>query len=156
VLDPGPVAVLGTQGRYVGIRRQAVGVGADGHHRVEPQGCEVGHVVPGERLVPHMAQDAAEAAQPASPGADAAPVGHLDTAGIPHHHVGDVTPTIDEDTYLTTRLVGECRQVAGELLRDESLGRETASAEALELADLTGLEALGITEDGNGRDLGGE
>jgi hypothetical protein len=70
--------------------------------------------------------------------------------------VGDVTPTIDEDTYLTTRLVGECRQVAGELLRDESLGRETASAEALELADLTGLEALGITEDGNGRDLGGE
>jgi len=38
-------------------------------------------------------------------------------------------------------------EVAGELLGEEPLGREPTPVEALEQADLAGLEALGVAEE---------
>ena len=78
-LDPGArVAFVGRSARDVREAGQALVVGADRDHRVEPQHREVGQVVAVERLVADVGVDAAQAAQPAAAGAQAAPVGHLD------------------------------------------------------------------------------
>jgi hypothetical protein len=69
--------------------------------------------------------------------------------------VGDVTAPIDEHTHLATGLVGETGQVPRELLGDEPLRGEASPTQAFELADLAGLEALRVSEDADGRDLGG-
>jgi hypothetical protein len=46
--------------------------------------------------------------------------------------------------------VGERRQLAREVLGDEALRGKMAPGEALELADLAGLEAVGVPEDADG------
>jgi len=45
------------------------------------------------------------------------------------------------------------RELAGELVRDQAIGGEVAAVEALERADLARLEALGVAENADGRDL---
>jgi hypothetical protein len=48
-------------------------------------------------------------------------------------------------------VVTQRRELAGELVGEQAVGGEMASVEALEGADLTCLEALGVAEDADGR-----
>jgi hypothetical protein len=150
VLDAVPVPAARTQGPDVGEARETVGLGPDGDHGVEPQHGEVGHVVAVEGLVAQVGVDAAEAPQPPVPGADAAPVGHLDAARVSHHHVGHAATPIHQHADLAPGLVGEPAQLPRQLLGDQALRREPSAGQALELADLTGLQTVGVAEDPDG------
>jgi len=57
---------------------------------------------------------------------------------------------VDEHAYLPSGLVGEAAELAGELLGDEPFRGKMTAREALELADLAGLEAVGVPEDADG------
>jgi hypothetical protein len=48
-------------------------------------------------------------------------------------------------------VVAQRRELTGELVGEQAIGGEVASVEALEGADLTCLEALGVAEDADGR-----
>jgi hypothetical protein len=61
--------------------------------------------------------------------------------------VGHRAPAVDEDTHLAADLRSDLGQAAGELLGDQSFGRETATEQALQGANLAGTEALGVSED---------
>jgi hypothetical protein len=61
--------------------------------------------------------------------------------------MGHRAAPIHEDADLPADLVGELGQLASELVGDEAIGREMAAVEALERADLAGLESLGVSED---------
>ena len=149
-LDAAAVAVRRQQRRAVGASRQALLVGGDAHHRVEAQLREVGEVVLGEPLVREVGVDAAQPAQASPAGAHASPVRQLDRAGIADHHVGDRPGAVDEHPHLPADLPGELRELAGEVVGQEPVGRKAALREALELLDVVGLEAVGITEDAYG------
>jgi hypothetical protein len=64
--------------------------------------------------------------------------------------VGHLATPVDEHADLAAGLVGERRELAREVLGDEPLRGEVAPREALELADLAGLEAVGVPEDADG------
>jgi len=51
---------------------------------------------------------------------------------------------VEEHADLATDLAGELCQLAGQLVRDESVGRESPAGEAFERLDLAGLEAVRI------------
>jgi hypothetical protein len=65
-------------------------------------------------------------------------VGHR---SAPIHQHADRPPDVE----------AQRRELAGELVGKQAVGGEMASVEALEGADLTCLEALGIAEDADGR-----
>ena len=71
--------------------------------------------------------------------------------GVTHHHVLDVAAAIDQDTDLPPDLPADLGQLPRELLRQQSVGGNAAPEEALELANLTGLEAVRPAEDLDGR-----
>ena len=82
-----------------------------------------------------MGVDAAQAAQPAAAGAQAAPVRQLDAPAVADHHVGDGARAVDEHADLAADLAGELGEPPGELVGDEPVGGEAALREALELLD---------------------
>lgn len=65
----------------------------------------------------------------------------------PHHGVGHGAPAVHEDAHLAARGMGELRQLPGELVGDEAIGGKLTAEQTLELANLGGPEALGMTED---------
>ena len=91
--------------------------------------------------------EAAQAAQAAATGTQATPVGQLDRVGVAHHHVLDVAATIDQDADLSPDLPADRGQLPRELLRQQLIGGDTTPEEALDLANLVGLEAVRIAED---------
>ena len=134
-------------------RGQAVVVHAHRHDGVEAQQQQVGPVVARQPLVPKMGVAAAQAAQTPAAGPQAAPVGQGNRVGIAHHHVLDQPAAIEQHADLAPNLVADFGQVPGELLGDQPIGRHPTPEEALELASLTGLEAVRITEDLDGKCL---
>jgi hypothetical protein len=67
--------------------------------------------------------------------------------------VGHGTPSVHEDTHLSPDLLGELRQLAGELVGEQAIGREATAVEALQGADLARLESLRVAEDADLRFL---
>ena len=67
--------------------------------------------------------------------------------GFPHHHVLDVAAAIDQDPDLPPDLPADLGQLPREFLRQQPIGGNAAPEEALELANLTGLEAVRSAED---------
>ena len=132
---------------------QAVVVHAHRHHGVEAQQQQVAAVVARQPLVPEMGVEAAQAAQTPAAGPQAAPVGQGDRVGIAHHHVLDQPAAIEQHADLAPNLAADFGQVPRELLGDQPIGRHPAPEEALDPASLTGLEAVRITEDLDGRCL---
>ena len=59
----------------------------------------------------------------------------------------DLSAAIDEDTDLSPDLPADLRQLPRELLREQLIRGDTPSEQTLQLADLVGLEALGIAKD---------
>ena len=94
--------------------------------------------------------EAAQPAQAATTGAQATPVGELDRVGIAHHHVLDVAAAIDQHADLAPDLTADLGQLPRELLREQPVGGNAAPEEALELANLTGLEAVRLAKDLDG------
>ena len=64
-----------------------------------------------------------------------------------HHDVLDLSAAIDQDTDLSPDLPADLRQLPRELLREQLIRGDTPSEQTLQLADLVGLEALGIAKD---------
>jgi hypothetical protein len=58
--------------------------------------------------------------------------------------------SVDEDADRPADVVAQLRELPGELVGDEAIGRQVAAVEALEGADLARLEALGVAEDADG------
>jgi hypothetical protein len=69
--------------------------------------------------------------------------------------VGDVTPPVHQDTYLAADVAADLGELAGELVADEAVAGQPALVEALDGADLAGLETVGVAGDLDGRLLGG-
>ena len=151
--SPGVGSPAGARAAVMGERGQAVAVQAHRHHGVEAQQQQVGPVVPRQPLVPQMRVEAAQAPQAPPAGPQSAPVGQGDRVGVTHHHVLDQPAAIEQHADLAAYLVADLGQVPGELLRDQPIGRHAAPEEALEPARLTGLEAVRVTEDLDGRCL---
>lgn len=126
---------------------QAVGLGLHGHHRIEAQEREVGDVVAREPVPVEVGVDAAQSPETSPPGPQASPVGHLDGVAVPDHHVGYRPAAVDQDADLATDLAADLGQLAGEVVGDETLGGQTAAREALEGANLAGLESVRVPED---------
>ena len=135
----------------MGEGREPVVADADRHHGVEQEQEQVGLVVPRQTFAAEVRVEAAQPAQTATTGAQATPVGELDRVGVAHHHVLDVAAAIDQDTDLPPDLPADLGQLPRELLRQQSIGGNAAPEEALELANLTGLEAVRPAEDLDGR-----
>ena len=57
---------------------------------------------------------------------------------------------VEQHADLAADLARELGQLAGQLVRDQAVGREAASDETLERLDLAGLEAAGVAEDLDG------
>ena len=87
---------------------------------------EVCEVVTRQRFIAEMSVNAAESPQTSRTGPDPPPVREFDRAGIAHHHVGHGAATVDQDAHLPAGLMGDLGEGAGELLREEALGRKPA------------------------------
>jgi hypothetical protein len=61
--------------------------------------------------------------------------------------VGDVSPAVDEHADLAPDVPADLGELAGELVGDEAIGPQAASVEALDGADLAGLQPMGVAED---------
>jgi hypothetical protein len=62
----------------------------------------------------------------------------------------DCAATVEEDAYLASDVVRELGQLASQLIRDDSIIRDSALAETFERFDLTGLESSGVSVDLDG------
>jgi hypothetical protein len=58
----------------------------------------------------------------------------------------DVASSIDEDPDLAPDFPADLRQLACELVADEAVGGKAPPEQALELADLIGLQTAGVAE----------
>ena len=58
--------------------------------------------------------------------------------------------TVEQNAYLPSDVVRELGQLASQLIRDDSIIRDSALAEAFERFDLTGLESSGVSVDLDG------
>ena len=146
-LYPLAIAVGRPEGGGVGERREPVAVDADRHHGVEAEQEQVRFVVPRQTLAAEVRVDAAQAAQAAATGAQTTPVGQLDRVGVAHHHVLDIAPAVDQDADLSPDLPADLRQLPGQLLCEQLIGRDAAPEEPIEPADLAGFEAVRVAED---------
>jgi hypothetical protein len=63
--------------------------------------------------------------------------------------VGDVTTPVHQHPHHAPDVAADLRELAGELVGDEAIGRQAALVEALDGADLTGLQAVGVAENLN-------
>ena len=106
-----------------------------------------------ERLGVDVGVQAPEAPEAAHAGAHAAPVGQLDRARVADHHVGHGAPPVDQHPHLTPGLARQAGELARELLGEEAFRWQVASREAFELADLAGLEPVGVPEYADGAAL---
>ena len=146
--------VGGPEGGDVGLAGKALVGRSDCDHGVEPQQREVREIVAGERFVGYVRVNAAEPPQAPAAGAHAPPVGQLDRAGVPDHHMGDGAPAVHEHTHLAPGLVGDGAEVAREFVADQPLPGEPAPREALQLVNLTRFQAVGVSEDPDRNRLG--
>ncbi|MEE2673844.1 MAG: hypothetical protein VX466_08620 [Myxococcota bacterium] len=61
--------------------------------------------------------------------------------------MGDVAPAVHEHADFASDLAADLGELAGKLVREEPVGGQAALVEALDRADLAGLQAVGIAED---------
>jgi hypothetical protein len=71
--------------------------------------------------------------------------------GVAHHHVLDVAAAVDQHADLSPDLPADLGQLSRELLGQQLIGGHPAPEEALELANLAGLEAVRIAKYLDGR-----
>jgi hypothetical protein len=64
--------------------------------------------------------------------------------------VGDRAAPVDQHADLAPGLPGQLREVPGEFVGDQAVGRDLPPKEALEPSDLVGLQPMGISEDADG------
>ena len=64
--------------------------------------------------------------------------------------MGDGAGPIDQHADLAPGLAGQLREVPREFLGDQAIGGNLTPEEALELADLAGLQPMGVSEDADG------
>jgi hypothetical protein len=64
--------------------------------------------------------------------------------------VGDATPPIDQHPDLSADLGRDARQLARELVGHELVRCQAAPVQTLELTNLAGLQAMGVTDDADG------
>jgi hypothetical protein len=138
------VGVGGAERGGVGQAGQAVVADADRDDGVEAQEGQVGQVVSGEAFVGEMGLDEAEAAQAAAAGTQTAPVRQLGAGGATDQDVLDGPGAVEEHADLAADLAGEAGQLAGQFVRDEAVGGEPATDEALERLHLAGFETMRV------------
>ena len=119
----------------------------DGCYQVKPQQREVGQVVLCEFFPVEVRVDAAQSSETVLRNTGTAEVGHLDALRIAHHHVLDLSFAIYEDADLSASLMRNFRHLPCELGGDDLVGRSTARAQLLDLAELALFEAFGETVD---------
>jgi hypothetical protein len=67
--------------------------------------------------------------------------------------MGDGSAPIDQYADLAPGLSGQLREMPGEFVGDQAVGRDVPPEEALEASDLAGLQPMGIAEDADGLTL---
>ena len=121
---------------------------------VQTKQRQVGQVVACEPFIAEMRMDAAKTAQASSAGAQATPVRHFDRVRVAHHHVRDSTAAVDQHPGLATDVRADLGQLAGEFVGDQAIRRDVPAKQALDLANLTGFEAVRVAVDLDERLLG--
>ena len=91
--------------------------------------------------------DAAQAAEPATPGAQTPPIGQLCRVCIADHDVIDRAAAIHENADLAIDLEADLRELAGELVRQQPIDGQSSAEDALELSQLVRPEPARIPKD---------
>jgi hypothetical protein len=130
--------------------RQAALVHRDRDHRIESQQCEVGQVVAVEAFAAKVSVNATQSAKATAAGPQSAPVGKFDRLRSPAHHVGHFAAAVDENADLAADFETDLREFASEFVADDALGRNPASGESFQSANLAGFETAGVAVDVDG------
>jgi bifunctional UDP-N-acetylglucosamine pyrophosphorylase/glucosamine-1-phosphate N-acetyltransferase len=96
-----------------------------------------------------MSMNAAQTAQTLPAGSQTPPIREFDRPGISTHNVGDVAAPVDEYTDLAPHFETQFCELAGEIVRHQPFGRQPATVQAFELANLARLESVRVAKDLN-------
>ncbi|HEX3474009.1 MAG TPA: hypothetical protein VHT91_03150 [Kofleriaceae bacterium] len=115
----------------------------DGNRRysIQPQQCEVGQVVAGERLAAQVGMDQTKPAEPALSAAHTADVGQHDLRCIADEGVLDRTAAIDQHTDLSVELGALGSELGSELAGHHVGWRDAPPVQPLQRLDLARLES---------------
>ena len=120
---------------------QAICAHIDGHHDIEAQMGQVGHIVRGKRLTTQVGVHIPETAQAIRRRARAPEVGEKNTFVIPHDDVLDNAFTIDQYANLAIDLERQLAEIPRQFLGDNLLRWDLATIDMLESMDLIRLQA---------------
>jgi hypothetical protein len=102
-----------------------------------------------------MRVNAAQPAQPPTPGSQPPPIRQLDRPRIATHHVGHRAAALQQHSDLAADFEADLREFSGQFVTDHALDRHAAPGETLQSADLTGFETAGVADDLDGSPLPG-
>ncbi|HEX8115360.1 MAG TPA: hypothetical protein VF516_46860, partial [Kofleriaceae bacterium] len=132
-----------------GVRHQVADIqfasttrGIDGNRRysIQPQQCEVGEVVAGERLAAQVGVDQAKPAESALSAAHTTDIGQHDLRRVADERVLDRTAAVDQHTDLSVELCALCSELRSELARHHLGRRDAPPVQTLQRLDLARLE----------------
>lgn len=131
--------VLGDEIPYVHSAGRPVGVHGQNGHCVESQEGQVRQVVIRQPLPSQVRMDASKPPEPRLPSPVPGQIGDENSSLITDHHILNISPSVDEDTYLAPDLPGNLRHKPGQFRGDNPLRRDSPPVEAFDAVDLTGL-----------------
>ena len=137
----------GEQVRHVDRARVAVRSHADRGHEVQAQQRQVREVVLGQGLVVQVGVNAAQAAEASGSGPVVVGRRDDDAARVADHDEHDPAGAFDQHPDLAPDLMRQQAEVAGELGRDEDLGRHASPVEVFQATGLVRLEPGAVAED---------
>ncbi len=154
------IELVGRQGRHdlkgvfrVGSRQDvggihlvgfAGGIDGDGGHQVQAQQGQVGEVILGQRFAFKVRVKTAQPAQAAGGAAVGVGVGQHYLSLISHHEVSDFALTVDQHPHLAANFGRDAAQLAHQLAAGDSAGRDFASVNVLQKAQLACFKATGV------------
>ena len=89
----------------------------------------------------------AQAAQASAARSEPAPIGQFERTGSADHDMRNRAATVDQHANLATNLSGEFGQLTGEFVVEQDVGVEATTEQAIELFNLAGLQAAGVSVD---------
>ena len=126
---------------------QAVGADVKGHHDVEAQQRQVGHVVGREGFAAQVGMNVAQSAQPVGGGAKTSGVGQEDALVVADHDVHDGALAVDQHADLTVEFLRQFTKVAAEFLGDDLLRRHLAAIDVFKALDLVRFQPCDVAMD---------
>lgn len=121
---------------------KAVAVHTDGHNHIKPEEGQVCQVIFTQRLTLKMRMNQSESSQtPSRGGIISFEVGEEEGFCITDDDVGDSSPSVDQDTDLSSDFAGELGQITGEFMGDDAFGPNFSSVDVLQASDVVCLQS---------------